>query len=795
MTRRITQLIVINIIASLVAAPAPARQDPRVVVPTAGGVAGPSAAAGSGGFVCGTYRGNERAALPLYYRHEARKRDIAAGRASLLPAADYVYDDVWVVEDDGTILFSGTNAFDTPGQTFRFTPNVAGGYDVVNVGTIFDFNYGSDLGMGDDTESVQALPFGFDFFGASFNDVHVGANGVVGFGANPNPGGLYNADDYWSTAPKIAPLYLDLDPADANSDGVYFRADADSVLVTWYAVAEYGQTRKNTFQLALRADGSFDLRYGGIQSTTQVTGSPIVVGIHPGGTQPASRISFSGALPFSGAAGTGIYEDYYSVIDPVVNETALFQKFYTEFPDSFFQLVYFTNFTQTMSGFANERNIKNHVTGIGLSDFDNSTLYGSNGVLESRCNMNQLSVWFTDPTRRFSNLKANSFLSVMGQESGHRWGAFARFRDGDGQISNLILGRSDAHWSYYIDVDHSSLEGGDWVETAPGEYTCPGFVDYFSQYDEYMMGLRTPEEVAPTFFISSPTNNTTAARSVGTPYIGDMAYGTPVTVTIDDIISAEGPRTPYEPDQGKDLRVAFMLVLKNGTTATQGELDKIAGFRRAWESYLEKSLDGRMTLNTRLHQQWPVAVIRGHVTDRLTDQPVANLEVTSSERGFVQDVPAGGRYLFRYQADEVSNISEQATVEYTAPGYYPKTLNIGIAYGLDVPLDVELDPVPSAADELPRPLPSTLYQNFPNPFNPTTTIPYDVAARASVRLSVYNARGQLVRTLVDAIERPGHKEVTWDGRDDHGQAVASGVYAARIRIGDFTATRKMVLVK
>ena len=56
----------------------------------------------------------------------------------------------------------------------------------------------------------------------------------------------------------------------------------------------------------------------------------------------------------------------------------------------FFQLVFFPNFAQTMNGFANELNIKNDVTGIGLPIFDSSSQYGSNGVLESRCNMNRL---------------------------------------------------------------------------------------------------------------------------------------------------------------------------------------------------------------------------------------------------------------------------------------------------------------------------------------------------------------------------------------------------------------------
>jgi hypothetical protein len=359
----------------------------------------------------------------------------------------------------------------------------------------------------------------------------------------------------------------------------------------------------------------------------------------------------------------------------------------------------------------------------------------------------------------------------------------------------LILGRADAHWSYYIDVDHSSLEGGDWVEVSPGSYTCPGWVDHFSQYDEYLMGLRRSEEVAPTFYVSSASNDLPSARAVGTPSAGAVAFGTPVGVAIEDIVSAEGPRTPLVDDEEKDLRQAFILVIQNGGTATQAELDQIAGFRRAWEPYFEKSCDGRLTVNTRLRQQWPVGVFQGRVINRLTDEPVENLTMVSVERGFTQEVPAGGRFMFRYQADELSGVEETQQIEISAPGFYPVTKTMTVAYGTTLERVIGLDPVPTSVEALERALPDALYQNQPNPFNPTTTIPYDVSERARVRLEVFDVRGALVRTLVDRVESPGHKRVQWDARDGHGRLVASGVYFFRARIGHFAATRRMTMIK
>ncbi|RMG67994.1 MAG: hypothetical protein D6715_03465 [Calditrichaeota bacterium] len=92
-----------------------------------------------------------------------------------------------------------------------------------------------------------------------------------------------------------------------------------------------------------------------------------------------------------------------------------------------------------------------------------------------------------------------------------------------------------------------------------------------------------------------------------------------------------------------------------------------------------------------------------------------------------------------------------------------------------------------------------LYPNFPNPFNPTTTLRLDVpgASRGlvNVKLVVLNATGQVVRTLLDGSLPAGQYEVTWDGRDNAGRQVASGVYIALIRADYKTQYRKMVLVR
>jgi hypothetical protein len=89
-----------------------------------------------------------------------------------------------------------------------------------------------------------------------------------------------------------------------------------------------------------------------------------------------------------------------------------------------------------------------------------------------------------------------------------------------------------------------------------------------------------------------------------------------------------------------------------------------------------------------------------------------------------------------------------------------------------------------------------LRQNRPNPFNPVTTIDYEVPGGAErVTLRVYDVSGRLVRTLVDGRQPEGVATATWDGRNDGGGRVASGVYFYRLEAGDTRATRRMVLLK
>jgi hypothetical protein len=88
-----------------------------------------------------------------------------------------------------------------------------------------------------------------------------------------------------------------------------------------------------------------------------------------------------------------------------------------------------------------------------------------------------------------------------------------------------------------------------------------------------------------------------------------------------------------------------------------------------------------------------------------------------------------------------------------------------------------------------------LLQNYPNPFNPETTIKYNLAEAANVQLRIYNIVGQVVRTLVGDRQAAGRYQVRWNGTDDRGVAVSSGIYFYQISAGKFQDVKRLMLLK
>jgi hypothetical protein len=147
---------------------------------------------------------------------------------------------------------------------------------------------------------------------------------------------------------------------------------------------------------------------------------------------------------------------------------------------------------------------------------------------------------------------------------------------------------------------------------------------------------------------------------------------------------------------------------------------------------------------------------------------------------------------------------DQITVQYStsglSPGSYSATVTISdpnasnnpqtISVSLEITTDVVED-----ADEADLTINFNLSQNYPNPFNPETVIEYIISKNCQVEISIYNLVGQKVRTLLCEYQNAGEKKSTWDGRDNQGNELGSGIYFYRLQAGDFCQTKKMVLLR
>jgi flagellar hook assembly protein FlgD len=94
-----------------------------------------------------------------------------------------------------------------------------------------------------------------------------------------------------------------------------------------------------------------------------------------------------------------------------------------------------------------------------------------------------------------------------------------------------------------------------------------------------------------------------------------------------------------------------------------------------------------------------------------------------------------------------------------------------------------------------KPSDFSLSQNYPNPFNPVTNFQFTLPKSSHVKIEIFNIVGQKVATLVDGDMKPGLYTADWNGRDESGRTVSSGIYFYRMQAGDFSDMKKMVLVK
>jgi hypothetical protein len=529
-----------------------------------------------------TRRGRVYEELWKHQSATARSRPASAGPA----ATGEDIGQIAVVRDEGDLVLPA-NQFDLQTKGFVFARNGSGGYDVRLSSRPFQSAVGEKIPLDDDASARLSLPFTFPFYAGRYTDAFLNSDGNVTFVTEDHASTDRNVARFLTGPPRIAPIFDDLDPS--QSGGVFRRIDSDAVTLTWCNVREFDSASNVVnVQLRLNNDGSIEFIYGATVAPTTA-----VVGVSPGETGIFSAVDVSTASAGAVAGGSGAIGERFSTLQDF-DFVALTKKFYQTHNDDFDQLVVFTNTRTTRRGtFAFEFTVANEVQGIGVDIYDSSRDFGSRGRLRSLVDMDLLSRFPDDPGQRF--LGENNTLSVLGQECGHRWLAFLEFKDGTAN-STALLGRDEAHWSFFFDSDASNMEGNDIQDLGNGNFRTVGAVSQYSALDQYAMGLRTASEVPPMFLV---TGVTSGQNPEDAPKIGVDVRGTRKEVRITDVVAAMGARRPDAATAPKTFRQAFVYVVAQ-TRETSDELSKLERIRGAWETFFADSTGGRGTMNARL---------------------------------------------------------------------------------------------------------------------------------------------------------------------------------------------------
>jgi len=239
-----------------------------------------------------------------------------------------------------------------------------------------------------------------------------------------------------------------------------------------------------------------------------------------------------------------------------------------------------------------------------LRNFDRGFVYGSADRLSTVVTMGNQADWPGNPQVIAAGL--NSAISIVCHEQGHRWLAYVRF-DAEHDIKEDLLGRENAHWSFLVDTRTNSqgtfsslMEGNAWRESGSGTFTTTETaVNYFTSLDQYLMGLRSPDEVGEIPYLSTSSQLKEFIREKS-PVSGFSLSAVRKTTSVGQIAEREGPRIPDVQHSQKDFRVAFILLTEQGAQPSSAVLDKIARYRDALVEYFSVATDGRATMSASL---------------------------------------------------------------------------------------------------------------------------------------------------------------------------------------------------
>ncbi len=430
-------------------------------------------------------------------------------------------------------------------------------------------NLGEKIQIGDDdtVEFDFEKGFTFKFFGKKYSSVYVNSDGNLTFGEGDSASTSRDLGRVLNGPARVMPYFVDLDPSSAGD--VYINQLSKKKLqITWMDVPEFGSFTPNTFQVTLFKKGHVQIKFAEMNAPTGI------VGVSPGGGASVELLDFSEDAPTS--VGEQALAEVFGT-EQIVDESAIAGVFYDHYPDDVEQIVVYYDFILPLLGgnaVAYHFTTKNDVKGIGYKNFrsrevfDNSSAMGSDGVLEGFANMGYVHKYDDDLNELRDTL---THLGVFIHELGHQWLSRLFYRQGGNTRTELQ--ENGGHWSFNTHTGASFMQGNDIRDNGDGSFTTLETDANFSDADLYVLGLIPPEEVDPFFYVAN------SGQSPGQlPQFNFNMFGSRVDVSIDDVISEEGPREPSHEDSPKEFRTAMILLVPAGQTPLQASIDKVQDF-------------------------------------------------------------------------------------------------------------------------------------------------------------------------------------------------------------------------
>ena len=533
----------------------------------------------------GRFGADTRDIRDLLHEHAAAASParVRAADVSARPAADRDDNNIAVLEDNNGDLIIRANRFDLQNSGLRFE-RAGNGYAVAGTGAEFRASLGRALTLSDDDTVPQTLAAPFEFYGRRFTSLFVNSDGNLTFAEGDNASTERGLQRLASGAPRIAPFFADLDPSAGGR--VFFDSAADATTVTWCAVPGFGMSETITVQAVLFSSGAIEFRFGSADLTDGI------VAVSPGGATDVTAIDLH---PGGGQVTDAVPIGELFINSASLNLVAASRRFYQSHPDNFDQLVFWTDTAVIDDAFAFESTVKNAITGTGLEDFDFSSQLGSAGALQSVVNMDRIS---KDPDAPATKLFGeNTTLGILAHETGHRWLTRMMFVDHNREVSDLLLGRQRAHWSFFVDTDGSVMEGNEITDLGGGAFRTASTTEKYSRLDLYAMGLATAAEVPGWFYVDAPI---APREREDSPLVGLAFNGTRRDVLIQDVIDALGPRVPAAADSPREHRQAFVFVRRPNAFFDPQDLARLARIREQFGSFFSRATENRMTVRTTL---------------------------------------------------------------------------------------------------------------------------------------------------------------------------------------------------